>query len=324
MSKKSENFYRRKPLKALSGMIGLSLEERGVYNTVIDLLYSTWRPLADDRPFIANWCGCAVQKLNPIIERLVARGRLIRFEQNGAWYLSDEHFEEERKDVKGTAATPKKAPKVEEKSGEVGEKSAGVEETPPLLGTDIEENQRVTALEKTREEKNTIAKAMDGEAVDRPSDDGLSALRELPIEKGCWRLAIKVLVERGGMAEPASRSFIGKLKRGGLADEELWAIALDAWVAGTLDPRPYLTQAASAAVARRNSRTGVLAPTERQQITWMEDFKANPGSWRGERGPRPGAEGCRISDDILRRFGVEPFAGPADLLTFPDRERASA
>ncbi|MBI5940134.1 MAG: hypothetical protein HY859_06885 [Caulobacterales bacterium] len=324
MKRKSENFYRRDPLKALSGMIGLSLEERGVYNTVIDLLYSTWRPLADDRPFIAGWCGCAVQKVNPIINRLIEQGRLISFVEGGRTYISDEAFEAERAAVKGASEAPKKRSKVEEKSGEVEEKSAGVEQNPRLLDHHSEENQGVSETEKIREEKNTIAKAMDGGAVAGPPDDGLSALRELPVEKGCWRLAIKVLVERGGMADPAARSFIGKLKRSSLSDEELWSIALDAWVAGTLDPRPYLTQAASAAVARRNSRTGVLAPTERQQIVWMEDFRTDPGSWRGERGPRPGAEGCRINPDIQRRFGVEPFDAPADLLTFPDRERASA
>lgn len=150
---KRENFYRRDPSKALSGMIGLSLEERGVYNTVLDLLYSTWRPVEDDRRFIANWCGCAVQKLNPIINRLVERGRLITFEEGGRTYLSDEAFEAERNAVKGSAATRSGRAKVGEKSGEVEEKSAGVEQNPPLLDTTTEQKQSVTALEKGREDK---------------------------------------------------------------------------------------------------------------------------------------------------------------------------
>ncbi|MFZ5669106.1 MAG: YdaU family protein [Pseudomonadota bacterium] len=62
---------------------------------------------------------------------------------------------------------------------------------------------------------------------------------------------------------------------------------------------------------------------ERQQISWMEDFRDNPGSWRGERGPRPGAEGCRVRADIQRRFGFEPFAGTGDLLA-GQPERVSA
>jgi uncharacterized protein YdaU (DUF1376 family) len=151
---KRENFYRRDPNKALSGMIGLSLEERGVYNTVLDMLYQTWRPLEDDRRYIANWCGCAVQKLNPIIARLLERGRLITFEEGGRTYISDEAFEAERKAVKGGAGTRSGRAQVAEKSGEVEEKSASVGQNSELLGTKTTEKQSIRALEKTREDKN--------------------------------------------------------------------------------------------------------------------------------------------------------------------------
>lgn len=150
---KRENFYRRDPNKALSGMIGLSLEERGVYNTVLDMLYQTWRPLEDDRRYIANWCGCAVQKLNPIIARLLERGRLITFEEGGRTYISDDAFEAERKAVKGGAGTRSGRAQVEEKSAEVEEKSASVKQNLELLDTPTTEKQSVRALEKTREDK---------------------------------------------------------------------------------------------------------------------------------------------------------------------------
>lgn len=150
---KRENFYRRDPNKALSGMIGLSLEERGVYNTVLDMLYQTWRPLEDDRRYIANWCGCAVQKLNPIINRLLERGRLVTFEEGGRTYISDEAFEAERKAVKGGAGTRSGRGQAGEKSREVEEKSEGVEENLTLLDITIEKKQSITALEKTREDK---------------------------------------------------------------------------------------------------------------------------------------------------------------------------
>jgi hypothetical protein len=156
---KRENFYRRDPSKALSGMIGLSLEERGVYNTVLDLLYSTWRPIENDRRFIANWCGCAVQKLNPILDRLIDKGRLITFEEGGRTYVSDEAFEDERNAVKGAASTRSGRREVGEKSGEVGEKSASVGQNLPLLDTDIAKNQSLTALDKRREEKKEEANA---------------------------------------------------------------------------------------------------------------------------------------------------------------------
>jgi hypothetical protein len=200
---KRENFYRRDPSKALSGMIGLTLEERGVYNTVLDLLYSTWRPLEDDRAFIANWCGCAVQKLNPIIRRLVEKGRLITFEESGRTYLSDDAFEAERSAVKGGATsrsgrtqTGEKSGEVEEKSPGVEEKSAGVGQNPPTCDENISETPPVTPLEKTRleqtrQEPTTInagdpdwgvrlaeAQAAAGDGMDRTST-GLMHARDL-------------------------------------------------------------------------------------------------------------------------------------------------
>lgn len=160
MSRKAENFYRRDPMKALHGMIGLSMDEKATYNTMLDLLYSSWKPLRDqdkdDRKFIANWVGCAPQKLNPIIASLIAKGRIIRVKIAGKLYLSDEAFEAERVNVKGGEASEKHE-EVEEKSdrspGEVREKSEEVGENCPLLDTDNEENQQVAALEKRRVEK---------------------------------------------------------------------------------------------------------------------------------------------------------------------------
>lgn len=147
---KRENFYRRDPGLALQGMSSMSLEERGVYNTVIDLLYLTWRPLEDDPGYIAGHCRCAVQKLNPILRRLIEREKLVRFVENGRSYISNPTFERERTDVKGPSKTRSGRAGVGEKSGEVWEKLASVEKNPALLDADIEQNQCDTALDKSR------------------------------------------------------------------------------------------------------------------------------------------------------------------------------
>ncbi|USQ97257.1 DUF1376 domain-containing protein [Caulobacter sp. RL271] len=180
---KRENFYRRDPSKALAGMVGLSLEERAVYNTIIDLLYSTWLPLEDDRAFIANWCGCAVQKLNPIIKRLIEKERLITFTEGARTYLSDAAFEVERRAVKGPSKTRSGRAQVGEKSGEVGEKSGeveqksdGVGENLPLLDHEIEEIQDVGALEKRREEENRSSEA---KASSQGAEVGANVVREV-------------------------------------------------------------------------------------------------------------------------------------------------
>jgi len=248
---KRENFYRRDPSKALSGMIGLSLEERGVYNTVLDLLYSTWRPIEDDRRFIANWCGCAVQKLNPILNRLIETGRLITFVEGSRTYVSDEAFEAERTAVKGAAPTRSGRAKVEEKSGEVGEKSADVGQNLPLLDTDNAGNQSVTALEKRRQDKKEPPNPQGGEAFNaKPFAKAL----EIAAGAGC---AFPALVDRIHKAQPVvdgkrrstapdvQRALTGALKRGGIPSA-IWAAVQNFYAlpASTKDGGQYANGAA--------------------------------------------------------------------------------
>lgn len=149
--------------------------------------------------------------------------------------------------------------------------------------------------------------------VEQGEQDQLGEIAALPVAKGCWRLAVLVLTDRGGMAEPKARSFVGRIKGLGLTDEDLWAIAEAAWRNGTRDPVSYLTKAAEGVVERRAGRTGIDAPSERQQRSWMEDWKAKgPAGWRKhERGPYPTEPGSRIDPDIMVEFGVA--AGRAEV-----------
>ena len=248
MSGKRENFYRRDPGKALAGMATMTLEERGVYNTIIDLLYLTWRPVEDNRTYIAAHCNCAVQKLNPIIRKLVEKGKLIQFAEDGQDYISNKHFEDERSSVKGVA-TPSgrgkvggKSAGVEEKSPGVGEKSAGVDENPPSCANETKQIQIFTSLEKSREDKTRVE---DAKASD-PAPDG--AAHEDPDpdpDKQAWALAKTVLTRQAGLTERQAGAFFGGLlKHHNLRPSEMLVPLMHAEDCGTLEPQPYLTQAA--------------------------------------------------------------------------------
>jgi len=50
-------WYKRDPRAALAGMMGLSLEERGAYNTILDLIYCHDGALVDDPRLISGWLG---------------------------------------------------------------------------------------------------------------------------------------------------------------------------------------------------------------------------------------------------------------------------
>lgn len=303
---KRENFYRRDPGAALAGMAGMSLEERGVYNTIIDLLYLTWRPVEDNRAYIAGHCGCAVQKLNPLINRLIAAGKLVRFEEGGQAYISNPKFEAERKDVKGATKTRSGRAVVDEKSPGVGEKSAGVEENPHTCQSEGEQKQPVTGLDKSREDKSRGSEPIG--SGDAPSPDQfLAGLEGLDPKAKAWKLAKVVLVQRGGMNPSRAGDVVGKLIRDHKLDMlELVEIAEAAWRNGTEAPVQYLTKAAQEVAKRRHASAGgqIDAPSQRQQIAWMEDWQASPATWTGQRGPRPGQPGCRISPEILARYGV--------------------
>lgn len=148
------------------------------------------------------------------------------------------------------------------------------------------------------------------EIVDSVSDetavDPLIELRALPIATGAWRLALKVLMERGGKSDPNARSLCGLWRKHGLTPEDLWPIAERTWLNGTPDPVGYMTKQVEAAV-QRAADPSIMAPGERQQRAWMEDWRDHPNAWRSyERGPKPGEIGCRVSSAILAEFGVEP------------------
>jgi uncharacterized protein YdaU (DUF1376 family) len=51
-------FYKRDPDAALAGMMGLTLKERGAYNTILDLLYSRDGVLPDEDDFLRSALGC--------------------------------------------------------------------------------------------------------------------------------------------------------------------------------------------------------------------------------------------------------------------------
>lgn len=64
-------WYKRDPDAALGGMMALTLEERGAYNTVLDLIYARDGDLHDDDRFLAGWCRCDVRVWRRIKSRLI-------------------------------------------------------------------------------------------------------------------------------------------------------------------------------------------------------------------------------------------------------------
>jgi hypothetical protein len=147
---------------------------------------------------------------------------------------------------------------------------------------------------------NSVPNGTGAEAPPANKLDPLASLRELDAKTGAWRLAIQVLMDRGGYPEARARPIVGKWAKS-YASVELWQAAESALSVGTLDPVSYIT-AALARISADNADP-LRSPSELRQRAWMEDFLADPVAWREhERGPRPGAIGCRVSPEIQREF----------------------
>lgn len=69
-------WYKRDPNAALGGMMGLTLEERGAYNTILDLIYAHDGNLPDDDRFICGWLKCDMRVWKRIKSRLLEMGKI--------------------------------------------------------------------------------------------------------------------------------------------------------------------------------------------------------------------------------------------------------
>jgi uncharacterized protein YdaU (DUF1376 family) len=69
-------YYKRFPRDFLEGTIGFSLELKGAYTIVLDLIYMRGGRLPDDPQYIAGQLGCSVRKWNSLRAELVSLGKL--------------------------------------------------------------------------------------------------------------------------------------------------------------------------------------------------------------------------------------------------------
>lgn len=119
-------WYKRDPGAALNGMMELTLEERGAYNTVLDLIYSRDGNLPDDDRFISGWLRVDVRVWKRIKCNLIEREKL---------YVQDGQIRNARADVEvlealsrvgsardaGLASARSKAAKSHKKSNEIND-----------------------------------------------------------------------------------------------------------------------------------------------------------------------------------------------------------
>lgn len=112
-------WYKRYPADFIAATLEMSLEEKGAYSIVLDLMYDKGGRIPDDSAWIARVCGCSTRRWNQIRDRLIEAGKI---EERGDWLtnkrvknelkLSEQEYEEL------SAAGRKGAEKTNEKRAE--------------------------------------------------------------------------------------------------------------------------------------------------------------------------------------------------------------
>jgi len=69
-------WYRRFPDNFIAGTVGMTLEEKGAYSLLLDLMYVRSGPVPDEPRYIAGVCNCSVRKWNAIRQRLIDLGKI--------------------------------------------------------------------------------------------------------------------------------------------------------------------------------------------------------------------------------------------------------
>lgn len=70
-------WHPREHRAALDGMLMLTLEERGAYNTLLDLIYDRSGPIPDDARWLSGWMGCSLRRWAALRASLIEKGKIV-------------------------------------------------------------------------------------------------------------------------------------------------------------------------------------------------------------------------------------------------------
>lgn len=118
-------WYKRYPSDFIAGTLGLTAEQKGVYSTLLDLMYDRGAPIADDPVELARISGCSTRRFNVIKAELAERKKIVlrdglisnaRFEHQTA-HEKKEHEKLSQNGRKGAAKTSEKPAASNDRNG---------------------------------------------------------------------------------------------------------------------------------------------------------------------------------------------------------------
>lgn len=224
-------WYKRYGGDFVLGTMSLSLEEKGAYSIILDLIYDQGQPIHDDARWLAGVCGVSVRKWNAIRERLIEAGKITVVDgritnKRASKMLQEANAEAEKHAENGAKGGRKQAENAanrEDKSAEI-EQEANENNAPVQAG-----------LKPIPEARSQSISLEDKSSKASPVSDP---------NKLAWQYVVEVMAEAGS-SEDDAKKFFGKLLRDHkLAPRDLMPAIAQAQANATRDPKSYLTAAA--------------------------------------------------------------------------------
>lgn len=158
-------YYKRNPSDALAGMARLTLEQRGAYNTLLDLMYQNGGALDHDERFLMHQLGCSLRKCKALIGELLTLGKIYLTDDGR---IGNERVDQEVGKASGardvTNSAQKTTPKTPRKHAENAVKTAR---------KSSEKRENTNEINKSDAENELYARALQLEyiVIDRDKED---------------------------------------------------------------------------------------------------------------------------------------------------------
>jgi uncharacterized protein YdaU (DUF1376 family) len=121
-------WYKRYPADFIAGTLALTLEQKGAYSMILDLMYDRGGPIPDDPQWIARVCGCSPRKWNSIRKHLIEVGKISA--ENGVLtnFRVEKQAENEAKEARKLAENGAKGGNKNAENTDTFSKNNGLEE----------------------------------------------------------------------------------------------------------------------------------------------------------------------------------------------------
>lgn len=183
-------WHKRYHSDALSGFIVLSLEERGAFQTLLDLMYDRGGPMPDNDGLLARYMGVSIRKWRSLRESLIGLGKI---REDGGFLFNDRAVAEiengsktSRKLAENGSKGGRKKHENEKKRNENNESDEnGLEKKPSISeARDQKREPSVLANSGSLDQQDFVGEDIPAKPKGQPTDAAFRDWEKAAIEKG--------------------------------------------------------------------------------------------------------------------------------------------